>query len=391
MSRTEGRRAEHDLLITAVRVALGTADATRLEDVLDRDIDWSFCTDEAVRHGVVSLLCDALEQVDTAGTVPDDRREWLEEHRQTTIRRNIRLTGELVQLLDRFDDAAVDVLPFKGPMMAVKAYDDLTARTFVDLDLLVRPDAFLDAKQVLRAAGYREQSAQTPTHAKVNRKYGKDAIFSDDGLTVELHQRLLPYRFGRGVRIDRLFERATSVDVAGTTVPTAPPAETLVMAAVHGTKHRWSRLEWLCGIAGLLDRAAIDWERVTAEAAAVGKTRMLAITLSLARDVLDASLPQQGHRIIESDGQVQDLHERLTGSLLDRSNSTPIRNLLFQSRSLDSSSDQLRFWVQFLYGLQPADVDFLHLSPWLTRGYHVVRPVRLALAVGQLGAERLSR
>jgi hypothetical protein len=393
MSGAEEHRAEHALLVAGARVALGTADATHLEDVLDRDIDWTFCTNEAVRHGVVSFLCDAFDHADTAetGSVPADERERLDEYRRHTVQRNLHLTGERVRLVDRFDDAGVDVLPFKGPVMAVKAYGDLTARTFADLDLLVRPDAFREAKQVVREAGYQEETAQTPTHAKIKQQYGRVAVFTDAEVTIELHRRLLSHKLGRGIRVNRLFERATSVDVAGTTVPTAPPAETLVMAAVHGTKHRWSRLEWLCGVAGLLDHADIDWDCMVTEADAIGKTRMVALTLSLAHDVLGVSLPQQGRSIIADDRQARNLHEQLTDSFLDEPNPAMPQKLLFQARTLDEVSDQSRFVLWFLFGPRPADVDFLRLPPWLTRGYHVIKPFRLALAAGELWAERLTR
>lgn len=389
MSVSDGRCAERDILIAGARVALDTADPAHLEATLDREVDWSFCKQEAVRHGVVSLLCDAFDRSDAVtDLVPTDVRDELENYRRATARRNLRLTGKLVNLVDYFDDADVDVLPFKGPVLAEKAYGDLTARRFADLDLLVRPEAFPAAEQILRTAGYRERSSETPTHTKIERQFGRVKVFLTDDHVVELHQRLLHRRCGRGIRVDRLFERATTVDVAGTTIPTVPPEETLVIAAVHGTKHRWERLEWLCAVVALLDRTDPDWTRVRREAEAVGKTRALALTMALARDVLGTSLPAAARALVEDVDGVEDQCARLADSMLEPSEpAAAIQKLRFLARTLADS--RVRFWTRFLVTPHSGDVDFLPLPPRLTRGYHLVRPVRLALKLAQLGGERL--
>ncbi len=51
--------------------------------------------------------------------------------------RNMKLTRELLFIIDNFDAKGIPIMPFKGPVLAEQVYGDIALRSFVDLDLLV--------------------------------------------------------------------------------------------------------------------------------------------------------------------------------------------------------------------------------------------------------------
>src|ERR1041385_4302029 len=53
--------------------------------------------------------------------------------------------------------AGVPIVPFKGPVLALLSYGDVSLRAFGDLDLLVQPADAQKARSVLTDAGYKTE------------------------------------------------------------------------------------------------------------------------------------------------------------------------------------------------------------------------------------------
>jgi len=67
---------------------------------------------------------------------------------------------------------------------------------------------------------------------------------------------------------------------------------------VHGTKHRWERLRWICDVAELIRvREDVKWETLMRVAESLGSRHMLSLGLYLAHDVLGAPLPEQAFTV----------------------------------------------------------------------------------------------
>src|SRR5260370_38643204 len=79
----------------------------------------------------------------------------LAESFQDNTRNSVQLTAELFRLLDLFAREGIQVLPFKGPTLAMAAYGNLALRQFTDLDLLIRKEDVLRARGILLENGYR--------------------------------------------------------------------------------------------------------------------------------------------------------------------------------------------------------------------------------------------
>jgi hypothetical protein len=71
--------------------------------------------------------------------------EWLARLRMQYMMnaaRNMKMTAELLRILDALKEAGIKAMPLKGPVLAQQLYGDVALRQFSDLDILVaREDA----------------------------------------------------------------------------------------------------------------------------------------------------------------------------------------------------------------------------------------------------------
>ena len=76
---------------------------------MEDQLDWAWLLDTARPHGILPLLHRYLSAT-ANGAVPAPVRDALSERADADARRNLRLTGELVRILDAFSAHGVRAL-----------------------------------------------------------------------------------------------------------------------------------------------------------------------------------------------------------------------------------------------------------------------------------------
>src|SRR5205823_1269879 len=99
-------------------------------------------------------------------------------------------------------------------------------------------------------------------------------------------------------------------------ISTMGQEHTLLLLCVHGTRHFWGNLKWVCDIAQAVSAfSEIDWARTLARADKLGCRRMLLIGMVLARDVCGVDLPASIERSLGApeamNGHCRDIQLRL--------------------------------------------------------------------------------
>src|SRR5205823_6122929 len=89
------------------------------------------------QHGLVPLLYRKLSRA-TAGP-PSSLLESIRRQDEINAHRTLWLTRELLHIHKALTASGLEVLPYKGPILAQCLYGNLGIRQFSDLDLLVRP------------------------------------------------------------------------------------------------------------------------------------------------------------------------------------------------------------------------------------------------------------
>lgn len=348
-------------------------------------LDWDELLALGRRHSVFPLLYRQLAAV-ARQAVPPESLHRLKQLYQGNTARNLFLLGELERVLRSLAADGVTAIPYKGPMLAIAGYGDLSLRRFVDLDVIVRRDDVERAIGTLTSLGYRAVPAVSPSQQAFLIRTQHDLAFKrDEGrLIVELHWEVAPELFARGLAAENLWERASTE--GGSAVLALAPEDTLLSLCVHGSKHLWERLAWVCDIAEwLAAHPGLRWAELLAQAERTGQQRMLFVGLRLAADLLDAPLPEAVATAIDADPAVTRLAAQ-AGEVIFRQPPRPpgmissLRFNLLARRTWGERGNYLRH----LLTPTDADVRAFRAPPALQFVYYLTRPFRLLAKKEQL-------
>jgi len=372
-------RPETELLLLCARTRMGPEQARRIRELLTRGLDWIFFVRDALSHDLLPLAYVHLRAVG-GSAVPAGILERLGRYFDEHIRRTGRLTEELVRVRGVLDANSIPALPFKGPTLAVAAYGDPALRTCCDLDLLVRRGDAPRAGAVLGAAGYRLDHTPLDRAGFPSRRGVYEYCFrrDGDGAIAELHFRLTPLHLRQALDFERLGGRRQVVTLNGVTVPTLTPEDMLLVLCVHGDKHYWGVLKWICDVAELVGATPrMNWRYVGAQARALGCRRMVALGLRLASGLLGAPLPGNESGIPLRDARIARLAARVQAQLFDQDDAARPYDRL---ELVERFPDRLWIGVEFarrVLTVGPDDRRLLPLPGPLRPAYYPLRLIRL--------------
>ena len=260
--------------------------------------------DLSMEQWCAPLLYETLRGNDCLDILPAQTRNRFRRDCLENRLRNQLLKGGLADLLRQFVRAGIEVVLLKGAAtFADDLYDSLSARTMLDLDLLIRREKVATARSLLINSGYEEISDEgkvltgIPTdgrHAHINayRKPGTPMI-------VELHYNIAYGQGGRILMADEAWRHTSKVEMLGIPSLILQPTNRLLHNTVHGLIPSCAyikgriRLWHLLEFAYLAKRYSdeIDW-RVWLDAAKKEKcTTAFLAWLLLAHKLLAIPLP----------------------------------------------------------------------------------------------------
>jgi hypothetical protein len=212
----------------------------------------------AVRdHRIGGLLVAAIESGHVAAT--DAQHQVAVRAHEDQLAADLLLERLLASASHRLATAAIEHRALKGPAVARVAYDDVSLRSFGDIDVLVDEQRFTDAIAVLTAGGARVRQGE-PRPGFVAR-FGKGVcVVGDDGLELDVHRTLAEGPFGQATRPEEILADAPlPIVLGGTTVPAPACGWLFVHACYHvalgSIALRWSSLR---DVAALCGRSELD-------------------------------------------------------------------------------------------------------------------------------------
>jgi putative nucleotidyltransferase-like protein len=170
----------------------------------------------------------------------------------------------------------------KGVALATTAYPHVGDRSMGDIDLVVGPDQFDTALDLLAAAGWSEgPSSRRASYAHAL------SVFDAEGNEIDLHRWVMFPRFCRTP--EAWSERAVPFEVAGRPCRRFAFADELVFAVVHGVGPEFtSSIRWSIDAARLIERAAGPMASATERVSFWGDVVAAADELEVGVPVADA-------------------------------------------------------------------------------------------------------
>ena len=371
-------KAIDELLLACART---NASPERIRSLTESRIDWNYFFLLARRHAVVPLVYQHLKEI-----VPQADLALFRKHYQENAARNVVLTAELCRLINLFASEGIEAIPYKGPLLSLFAYHDLALRRFVDLDVIVKKHDVARARNLLLADNYALSKPLTVEQQELLLRTQHNLQFTKDNrrLIVELHWEVAPHLFASTVQTETLWQNLVPFDLNGTPVRTLSADDLLFSLCVHGSRHLWERLGWICDVAELISRRTLNWTALLDRAAKADGERMFLLGLHLADKLLDAPLPSEVKRRCAADKRLESLAADVVEHLFNGPEHVPATSTEIFKYNLGvrkSLGARTRYLVHML---RPTDGDIgkRSLPVGLSFAYYLMRPFRLLFKTG---------
>lgn len=375
---------ETELIVACSQTKLNSSQIDHIANLLNQQLDWNHIYKILKRNAVFPLVTWNLLQ-NFNQLLPAETRKLLNEEFSRHTQNNMLLTGRLIEIANLFKSKDIPSLPFKGPMLAIQAYGDLSLRQFGDLDVLIPIERVDEAVKLLIAEGFEPINLQRLSN--MERKKDVGFVNKEKNVNLELHWKLSGKHFSLPLEMSRLWKQLEVVNLAGIDVNAFPFNTLLIYLCLHGARHCWERFGWICDINELIkSQDKIDWEQLLEEAKRLGCENALALGLFLIHDFFGSATPLLESKKIKKNQAFRKIAAQLrVGLFANEWNPLQIGDrYLYHLESKEKLSDKWK--VHWYYGVwylkivfSPNEVDrnLFHLPSWLSPLHYVLRPPRL--------------
>ena len=375
-------RPEAELLVQ-ICASVCTAQADwRTDELLSCQLDWPYIVRTSERNGIIPIVGRWIGLTSPKEVPPAIKRELTLAAGANALH-NAHLSGELVRITRSFSKNGIEAIAVKGPVLAVLAYDDISIRTFTDLDLLVHSSDLARAVRILVSDGYAPTATKDrPADPEIFGAFPTSFEARRGAVDVDVHWQVGPTRIRFFPDEDSLWARSVWIDFQGTRVRSFSPADQLLYLCAHAAKHGWAGLRMVCDLAGLIERSeALDWDWITDEARRLHGLRMTLLGLYITRRLLGAKIPEPIMRLARADAQVEAIAAQVIPDMFvasDQKFESADREAI-ALRTMERKSDRLRYWLYRSITPTMGDFTFLPLPRLLYPTYFIIRPLRFAI------------
>lgn len=375
---------EIKILLSCSVANIDTKRAEKLNDLLNKDINWDMLLDIANLERVFPLLYRNLVLISPKKVPQVVMTRFRNEYLFNSIR-NLKLTRELLFIIENFDAKGIPIMPFKGPVLAEQVYGDISLRSFADLDVLIPEREYTRAEELLQSLGYLNDLKLTPAQNAAFLKSAHHHHFGNNktGTSLELHWKISASIFYLQPDLSEAWNRAGITNILGKKVTSFSPEDMLLILCEHGARHQWSQLSWIYDVAGIVKTKKINLPCLIEQSERIGNKRPLLLGLLLASDLLDTDLAPEIYWMAKGDKAVRANAEQVKKDLYTRDSSRgssgphaseSIKGLEFYFHLL--SRYQLLKTLLRAFTPSQNDWNIVSLPDALFPLYYLVRPLR---------------
>ena len=378
---------EAELLVACAGLQVDAAGEVRIRSLAAHPaIGWDRLINVAREHCVLPLFYRNLNRICPALVPPLHLQNLRDQYRAGAVR-NMALAAELARVLATFEDQHIAAVPFKGPVLASTVYGDLSLRLFADLDILIHAGDIFHATQLLNDMGYQHEYKLTRSQelAYIQHEHAFHFVHGTTGVIIELHWRLSHRDLSYSIDEAGLWDRTQPAALMGRPIRTLSPEDLFLYLCMHGAKHAWERLEWICCISEFINRASnLDWDQVAARSKRLGGRRIVAMSLLLAARLFHNQRAAAMLERIPADKVAMVLLAKVQTLLFCKKPDHQRREIqrhVFYLQTRERLIDRIRGIVfSCVRTPHPVSMDWqhYHVPASLSFLYYVLRPVRIA-------------
>lgn len=296
--------SEDKLLLYCSRLSISEDIQCKIEEILSNVLDWNYIIDCSIKQGISPLFYWNLKKINREKDMPSEVMKNLEKMYYSNLARNMLLYDELSKILTAFQKAGIDTIVLKGAFLAEEIYKNIGLRPMNDIDLLIKEEDLQKAKKELTELKYSAASIpQTKLHEQFQTIWKEELPFihQDKKIVIEIHWDIEPRRNHYKVNINKFWNNAKSVKIAGIETLTFAPEEILQHLCLHVDKHvnlssapPAKPLRDYCDIAEVTNhyKDAINWRYLLQSSKDYGIEEPIFQGLFIAKEYFGAFIPE---------------------------------------------------------------------------------------------------
>ena len=286
---------EWKLLLASARTNLTDQDLQQIiQDLVRPDLDWDHIVTVSYAHGIAPLIYHGLRRSRVISLIPPAAAEKLRQSYYANAARNCYLRDKLRNVLKMLTKERIETLVLKGAALMENVYGDRALRPMADIDLLVRKEKLTQVEAQLLNSGY-FMLEECLTNKEWRYEHHSNWHFGESsGLRIEVHWRIKRDGDPFKIDLDGMWQRAQPRTFAGIETLVFCPEDMLLHLCQHAWNHNLTGgLRPLCDIAEVTKcyKDKIDWGKLAALSNQWQMNPCLYLWLRLARDLLEAPIP----------------------------------------------------------------------------------------------------
>ncbi len=359
-SNISSLRTEERVLLGCARTTLDEEEVHQLSNLLSPSINWERLLTLAQHHGVTPLLVKHFVQTPHFQKIPITTKDNLQQFFRKHVLFSHMLGKELGNLMQSFEKEKIPAIPIKGPSLAVRAYGALELRIFSDLDILVKNKDISRASDLLLNQGYRyrKETQENREAVPLEQTSRRHHTFVDQTgmIGLDIQSKIEGSEFSFQIDHKEFWGNLQQVTVNGNSLPSLPDTKLLLVLCIHGSKHLWCRLKWICDVAELLKTSPhFDWGKTLQMSTTYQCHTMLLLGLNLAQVLFSSKLPKQLIQDIQNCSRISFLTDHVLLNLFPSNGQhmslTPPAALFMNM--IDRSRDRWRYWLSLAINQNP--------------------------------------
>ncbi|NYB52811.1 MAG: nucleotidyltransferase family protein [Methanobacteriaceae archaeon] len=307
-------KKEDELLIHLSHTPIETKKQTKIQKIIQKGVDWDYLLKRASYHGLRPMLYYTLKNY--PNSVPFDVLNFLKDFLVKNSYKNLSFTGEVLRIIKLLDEADVTTIPYKGPVLAIQGYDNLSLREFGDLDLFIEKRDFYKVKRILINENFEAVLNLSPSKEKKYLKSQREYKFKNrhNGIILEIQWNVVGFSFSfpneTSYPIDKI--NLQSVFMNNRSIKTFSNEDLILILSIHVAGHMWSRLSWLYDLASLIKKFEdLNWGVMIKKAEKLGVQRILFSNLYILQILFNLRYPKIVNKGIKKDFYIQELSKNI--------------------------------------------------------------------------------
>jgi len=374
---------EQELILCCSHRSIDIDSKNKIRSLVLLNLDWELILKIAMLNNVAALLYVNLSST-CPEYIPDYVLLKLKTIFDTNTQKNLLILGEFIKIMEIFRENEVPFIPYKGILLSIMMYGGLHYRQFGDIDIFINKNDFQKAKNVLIANNYLPQYNLTHNKEDLHLMYMHEFKFTNklNNISVELQWEFSGICSHFQDDINKYIQNieVKSVLINNNKLSTFSDEDLIVILCIHAAGHLWGRLLWICDINEVIrSNDNLDWEKITKITNQLGIERILHISLILANELLETSIPKEIHNKIIFDKSLKRICLSIQENFLfNSSNSDSIINgIRLRYNVREHSSNGIGDAISPLLDPSPEDWKIITLPKFLAPFYYLLRIIRL--------------